>query len=420
MKSALQMKQRIQSLQPHAAIKQAHGDRTFYRTKHPKPMKQKSTSYKSTSSKRKTPTSKGAEKSLSAKKRPKSAAKNVKPTAKPSKTHSSKSTKTLKIEKALRALAAARVYYDKIPPEIREKAIDAAVDRLNRQEKGTEEKIPQKEIPRDAEGFSLGLFSNSFDEAEHLCSGLFGDNFYWQGRPIMQETRPLHVAVSHIAIGDVSDAPADRRSEAALVKADLVFAAVDGGAASLSRATTAFCKWILSTAYAGGTPVLFVVLNAEENLTCGHESVSHPGMRRRWADLMKRRKTVFAKAIGCGRDQLIVVSRVQEVGLPVVAKHALLLVGDQSKKRLLANALLPDLIQISPAPAASVLRKFFKGATSALKEGGRRTAHWVRDNPESAAELAKLIRDALRVALDAHIRSKSGPPPKRRASTRKR
>lgn len=395
MKSALQMKQRIQSLQPHAAIKQAHEGRTFYRTKHPKPMKQESTSYKNTSSKKKTPTSKGAEKPLSAKKRPKSAAKNVKTTAKPSKTHSSKSTKTLKIEKALRALAAARDVYDKIPPQLRAKAIDAAGEWLNRQDSRAPEQ-EKREVSQDLETFSLSLFSNSFDESADLCSGLFGQNFFWRGRARKNQEGPVFIAAQHVPIGDVSERRSSRKFEAAIARADFVLTTLDGGAATLSHSTILSCKWILSTARASRTPLLFMVLNSEENLTYGHEFVSPPGMRGRWADLMKRRKTLFAEAIGCGRDRLYVVSKTQRIGLTVVARQLLLLMQDDNKKRTLIGAFLPELIQTSSGSAPSNLRKVFKTAVGTLKTGGKQAVDWVKRNPELAKDIALALAYAWR------------------------
>jgi len=382
-------------------------------------MKRVKTNNKTTSPKTKIAARKGVEKPVSAQKQSKSDKKKTKTATKLAKTPASKSSNRLTIDRALRTLAAAKDIYDKMPPQLRAKVIDATDEWLNRQDAETQENKPQESLQK-LESFSLSLFSNSFDEAANFCSGLFGDNFYWQGRSIKERDHPIRVAVNHVPIGSFSETAGNRRLGSAVARADFIFAAVDGGAATLSRSTVAFCKWALSAAHECGTPLLFVVLNTEENLTYGHEFVSPPGMRRRWADLMKRRKTVFVEAIGCGRERLLVVSRIQEIGLKVVASQALRLLKDKSKRQILSSAFAPDLVQSSKAPAPSTLRKLFKGAGEALRTSSKRAVDWVRENPELAAVIIQILKDLVSEVWASNARNGKTAAPKRRASARQR
>jgi hypothetical protein len=361
-------------------------------------MKKKKTENKKLTRKNRATQSKGVVASFSTKKARKTAGKGSAAATNPAKKPPSKPANNLKIDKALRALAAARDAYDKIPPQLRAKAIDAAGEWLNRQDSRAPEQ-ETREVSQDLETFSLSLFSNSFDESADLCSGLFGQNFFWRGRARKNQEGPAFIAAQHAPIGDVSETRSSRKFEAAIARADFVLTTLDGGAATLSHSTILSCKWILSTARASRTPLLFIVLNSEENLTYGHEFVSPPGMRGRWADLMKRRKTVFAEAIGCGRDRLYVVSKTQRIGLTVVARQLLLLMQDDNKKRTLTGAFLPELIQTSSGSAPSNLRKVFKTAVDTLKTGGKQAVDWVKRNPELAKDIGLALAYALREVM---------------------
>jgi hypothetical protein len=246
-----------------------------------------------------------------------------------------------KSESARDVLASITSTIDAVPPQVRDAAWSVLEDWMKPNADTDQAESAATGDSWVGDGLSICFFSPSLDEAQIFCDRLLGQNFAWADKRATRGTQI--VSVNRLRTEYAFTHRGETEVDKVIADSDLIVFAVDGGSESLGRATVLSFQKVLKISRRADVPMLVIIGKSEAILTNTQDYRESGEVRARWRDRMRKRKTEIVDALGCPREDAVVVSLPLKQGMTTAAERMLTKLPD-SKRLLLLSAMSEELV----------------------------------------------------------------------------
>lgn len=303
---------------------------------------------------------------------------------------------------------------DQFPPELREVAGEAAMswmdDWLNQpDEAGKAEQVEQpssSKIFGRASKVSICGFFPSANEASLFCGKLFGTNYFWADSH--QDPKDSSVRVRRCLLDYALSRQGELALRTAVTEVDLVVISIDASAEKLSATTLLLAKKVQELAGGCGVPVLFLLTDMVEVFAKDREFGDASEARERWLDVMKRKKGKLVDALGCAREDAVVITPLFKTSLSVSARWMLSKLPS-GKRSAIIKAMSPELLTKESIGFSAKVAAMTESFGRHCRKGAGHAWRFIRENPQVVAAIIGTFRDFVQAT-----QAQSPPTTKRR------